>query len=483
MLVTASESKRLSGKAYPAMVFPIVNSNFQLQGAQVTWLSRDGSTKLNAEIPRRIYGVLKGGYVPLGPLDANKPLIIAEGIETALSAAQIAQLPAVAALSSTNMPAVSLPVCREVIIAADNDEPGRKAARAAADHLALAGHDVKIAMPDAVEDGEKFDWNDALLSGRTIEELRESFSQATPIAAPRDIEPLPADEFQQLLFPERPNLLKPWLKQSSLAMIHAPRGAAKTWLALSVGYAVATGSSLMGWTVENAGCVMYVDGELPGGLLQKRLAQLGPSSANFLILSRDQFHLRKALMPDLGERAGREFLDEIIERNQVDLVILDSLSTLVRSGVENDAESWAPIQDWALGHRWRGRTILFVHHEGRAGKPRGTSKREDVLDSMIGLKARPDLSRDHDAAFDLSFTKSREFYGRDAADLLIRLSLKSGTARWACETAEKNMKERVAKMLNQGWKQANIAKELEVTPGRVSQIVAQIRQSAPLRAN
>ena len=56
-------------------------------------------------------------------------------------------------------------------------------------------------------------------------------------------------------------------------------------------------------------------------------------------------------------------------------MILDSLSTLVRSGVENEAESWAPIQDWLLTHRWQGRTIILVHHEGKGGKPRGSSKR------------------------------------------------------------------------------------------------------------
>jgi len=45
-----------------------------------------------------------------------------------------------------------------------------------------------------------------------------------------------------------------------------------------------------------------------------------------------------------------------------------------------------PGMDWRL----RGVTILFVHHEGKAGTPRGTSKREDILDTVVRLKEHDD---------------------------------------------------------------------------------------------
>jgi hypothetical protein len=78
--------------------------------------------------------------------------------------------------------------------------------------------------------------------------------------------------------------------------------------------------------------------------------------------------------------------------NDFDLIVLDNLSTLVRSGRENESESWLPVQEWALQLRKRGKSILFVHHAGKTGQQRGTSKKEDVLDTVISLKRPKDYS-------------------------------------------------------------------------------------------
>ncbi|WP_456679309.1 hypothetical protein [Bradyrhizobium sp. S3.7.6] len=73
--------------------------------------------------------------------------------------------------------------------------------------------------------------------------------------------------------------------------------------------------------------------------------------------------------------------------------MLDNLSTLVNGGTENDAESWISMQAWLLQLRRRGVTVLVVHHAGRGGNARGTSKREDVLDTVIQLKRPEDLTK------------------------------------------------------------------------------------------
>ena len=44
------------------------------------------------------------------------------------------------------------------------------------------------------------------------------------------------------------------------------------------------------------------------------------------------------------------------------------------------------MQAWLLRLRRQGVAVLLVHHAGRSGNPRGTSKREDVLDTVIQLK-------------------------------------------------------------------------------------------------
>jgi putative DNA primase/helicase len=317
------------------------------------------------------------------------------------------------------------------------------------------------------------DWNDRLIASgpeRAGEEWEAALT--APDSEAGAISALEEREFMSLAFPQRELLLGPWLPRPGLVMLHAPRGEGKTWFSLAVAKAVADGRDLLGWPCPNSARVLYVDGELPGASLQARLEKFPDSPIGKLhILCRDTFHLRQQLMPDLGEAEGRRELDRIIEQCQPDVIIFDSISTLVRSGVENEADSWAPLQAWLLQHRWQGRTVILVHHENRTGKPRGTSKREDVLDTMIGLKKMAEEGAEDESTFQLTFTKSRDFYGKEAEPMLVRLSMKEGRVAWTHETVRDARKEKIAELLAGGWKQTDIAKELHLTKGRVNQIV------------
>jgi AAA domain len=63
----------------------------------------------------------------------------------------------------------------------------------------------------------------------------------------------------------------------------------------------------------------------------------------------------------------------------VDLIVIDNISTLVRTGCENESDSWRPVQEWGLQQRRAGRAVLFVHHTNKSGAQRGTSSREHVM--------------------------------------------------------------------------------------------------------
>jgi len=308
--------------------------------------------------------------------------------------------------------------CSEVIIAADNDRrgDGLDAAENTAERLSRLGLKVRIALPERAEDDGSRDWNDALVEASgdpdKLAALRSALLDAEVFERVESGMPdaLEEGEFLALEFPPRELLLGPWLPRPGLVMVHAQRGEGKTYFVLAVGKAVASGSALMGWPCPAPARVLYVDGELPGAALQDRLRRFDRSPPGmFHVLSRDTYHLQQKSMPDLAEEAGRAELDRIIALIRPDLVIIDAISTLVRSGVENEAESWAPIQDWLMGHRWQGRTVVLVHHEGKSGKPRGTSKREDPLDTMIGLRKLPEESNDDASVFELTFSKSRDF--------------------------------------------------------------------------
>jgi putative DNA primase/helicase len=478
MVLPPEESAQYTGHHFPAMVCP-VRTDRGIIGAHVTFLTKDTKEKLALPDgnPRRLYGKTKGGYIICGVSEPDKALVVGEGIETTLAAMQISGLPGIAALSATNMPMVRPPKCSEVIIAADNDPPGLRAAAQLAERLEYEGRRVVIARPPV----EGADWNDRLIEGEKAarEEWRAALETGDVERDSAPVSALQEDDFMALAFPERQLRLRPWLPSAGLVMIHAARGEGKTWFALSVGKAVASGQDFLGWSCPDQARVLYVDGELPGAALQGRLDQFRSSPPGmFHVLCRDTFHLRRQLMPDLGEPEGRKELDRVINRCQPDLIIFDSISTLVRSGVENEAESWTPMQDWLLKHRWQGRTIILVHHDGRSGRPRGTSKREDVLDTMIHLHKVIDdrASETDDSIFQLTFTKARDFYGHDAEPLRLRLSTVDGQVSWTHDTVSNVREDQIGKMLNDGVRQVDIAKELGLTKGRVNQIVQKMKK-------
>ena len=72
----------------------------------------------------------------------------------------------------------------------------------------------------------------------------------------------------------RPALLAPLILASGLAMLYAPRGVEKTYLALSIAHAVVTGGILLRWHAPKARPVLYVDGERPAATLQARLSDI-----------------------------------------------------------------------------------------------------------------------------------------------------------------------------------------------------------------
>jgi putative DNA primase/helicase len=483
MLLPAKETARLVGPRFPAMVVPITNAGGLLQGCQVTILIKDATAKAtgaNGDI-KRTYGTITGGFVRLGKIDPDATLIIGEGVESTLAAMQLTGFGGIATLGTANMKTVEPPPCSEIIIAADNDAPGREAATALAQRLAVPGRKVRVAIPD----GEGCDWNDELRSGKNLDALRNAILRARPTLAqakPGGVV-LTVKEFLMIEVPEQTFFLRPWLAAGSLGMIHAARGAGKTWVALSAAYAVASGQPLLGWPVERRAKVLYVDAELPVGLVQRRLRKFGSEPPDLSILSMELVYRNGGIPPDLATAPGQEFFDRVFDEHKPELIFLDPLTALIRSGAENEAESWAPVQAWLLKQRFRGRTIFLVHHEGKSGKQRGTSKRENVLDVVLGLKERQDLVDGKESAFELNFNKNRDFYGDDVKSQILHLSTESGKVEWRREPMEASKQERATEMLAKGEPTTAIMEATDLSKGRVSQLRKKMREAGGLIAN
>ena len=270
------------------------------------------------------------------------------------------------------------------------------------------------------------------------------------------------NELLRMDLPKRENILDPWLPRQGLAMIHAPRGVGKTHISLGIAYAVASGSSFLGWQVKEPRGVLFIDGEMPANSLQDRLASIVATSdkepqATFKIITPD---LQEFGVPDLSTLEGQATINQFIT-DDIDLIILDNLSTLVRSGKENEGESWQPVQTWALQQRAKGKSVLFIHHSGKGGLQRGTSRREDVLDTVITLKRPPDYSPEEGAKFEVHFEKSRGAFGEEVAPFEAKLQEDlNGVRVWATRSLEDSTFDKVVTMTNDNMSQVDISIEL-----------------------
>lgn len=150
--------KHISGCAYPCMVAAVSTRDGQMSAVHRTYLAWDGKGKAPVEPVKMTLGPIGKNAIRLSPVAPK--LIIAEGIETALSVMQDTGTGAWAAISAVGLRTVELPPeVRHVIIAVDGDDPGRRAARAARQRLVAEGRVVEIAHAPPGKD-----FNDLLMA-------------------------------------------------------------------------------------------------------------------------------------------------------------------------------------------------------------------------------------------------------------------------------------------------------------------------------
>jgi putative DNA primase/helicase len=274
-------------------------------------------------------------------------------------------------------------------------------------------------------------------------------------------------------FPARAYVLNPIIQTQSLTMIYSFRGIGKTYLAMSLGLAVASGGSVLKWSAPTPRKVVYVDGEMPGVSMRERLSAIiagmtvEPPPGYFRIITPD---LQPTGMPfpNLSGSIGQKMVED--ELDGTELLILDNLSCLTR-GVENDAESWIPMQEWALSLRRQGVSVLFLHHAGKAGAQRGTSKREDILDTVITLKRPSDYVPSEGSKFEVHFEKCRGIHGDETQPFETQLVMDAaGGMTWAVSNLEKIIAAKAMALFEAGMSVREVAEELKISKSTAHRI-------------
>lgn len=223
-----------------------------------------------------------------------------------------------------------------------------------------------------------------------------------------DLEIANSVEWRQREFEERKFFLYPILPEASITLVAGEDGSGKTMFCMGLMDALTKGHVFGPWgnqVGEPLKC-LYVDGEMHPYDMRLRLDQMD-TNENFNVYSMAESFAQKNIRGYLTDEDFRNSLTYELLVNEYKFVVIDNLASLAPGIDENTKKAYDPINQWLLELRHRGITVIVVHHLGKGGEQRGTSSREDAVDSILYIKKPKNYNASDGARFGLHFEKFR----------------------------------------------------------------------------
>ena len=369
---------------------------------------------------KRIAGLKDTRIVPLNlpellaAKQAGKAIYLVEGEKAADALASIG---AVATTSHTGAGSWPTEITQyfsgaNVVVIPDNDAVGVQYAKKAISHLVPVAKSVRYLDLNLMMEGDDaYEWVHDMAGTR--KELAELAKQAPVItdhlkAAEPEIEPPEAyNPTPQLLNIEAWDTIKDepvhWvidnvLPEKGFAALYGPPGSYKSFIALDIAEAVATGRQWMGNQISSPGAVLYIAGEGHGGIGARikacKINNRTKDGAQIYVI-RYQLNLRSSA-DDFN--LLMESIDALIDRTGIELrlVQIDTLARAFGGGNENDSQDMgAFIHNCGRLQRKLDCALMVLHHSGKDATKglRGHSSLLGAVDTQLELQKL--ASEDH----------------------------------------------------------------------------------------
>lgn len=286
-------------------------------------------------------------------------------------------------------------------------------------------------------------------------------------------------DFQNVIsleLPEKRTFLDPWIQEQSITLISGWRGTGKTWLALSILNAISKGVKFGPWETETSVASLYLDGEMTIQDMQYRAKQLEMDQERKepIYLYSDAHATNEGLpRANLLDEKWRSEMKALLLDRGIKLWVVDNIASLAPGINENAKDEWDPINEYLLSLRFAGIATILLHHVGKKGGQRGTSAREDNIDTSIILKQPGDYETEEGCRFVMEFKKNRVVCGDHF--LLADQEFQYSNGLWSWDNAKVKTKTKIIEMLESGAKNKDIAEELGVSAAYVSKVKSEER--------
>ena len=347
------------------LVVPLLNKDGSLSTLQ--YISTDGGKLYHKG------GATGSKFWSIGNAENPKTIFIAEGFATAATIHETTGSICIVAYSASNIVPVTgimretYGATQDIVIVADNDSSGVGMRYA---EQASAKHGARIVSPPELGDA-----NDYVANGGDLLSL---------LMPPKDNWLVPADDLSTQPSPIK-WLIKGWIQEEALIMIHGPSGGGKTFMVLDQCLRIASGGGeWMGHKVK-AGSVGYFAGEGHHGL-RGRIAAWKQKHQ----ISKLNMWVSKSgcdLNTPSGYQRVREALLSLDERPS--MIVFDTLHRFLL-GDENSAQDTKSMLDACAALMMEfGCTVVLVHHTGVSAetqhRARGSSAWRGALDIEISV--------------------------------------------------------------------------------------------------
>lgn len=357
------------------LVAPLYTSDGTL--STLEFIAEDGDKKF------LFGGVHKGCFTILGDFVSGEPVYIVEGYATGASVFEATGHAVLIAYNAGNIE----PVARQIrmaqpdahiVIVADNDpeRPDNPAASHIGERKAKAAAEAigaEVILPPVVG----MDANDYACAGYDLLSLLEPPSRRWLVRGDSVLtQPAPISW-----------MIKHWLQEKALVMVHGQSGSGKTFIVLDWLLSITTGQADWFGNKVKRGDVVYLCGEGHIGLR----ARLAAWAQVHQVDSVGNFVLSKG-PADLDKPEGLRLAVDAIESSGVQpkVIAVDTLNRFL-SGDENSAQDTKRFLDSCtfLMERFQC-TVLIIHHTGLASgakdRARGSSAWKGALDVEISVE-------------------------------------------------------------------------------------------------
>jgi hypothetical protein len=362
---------------------------------------------------KRIAGLKNTRIVPLNlpellqAKQAGKAIYLVEGEKAADALASIG---AVATTSHTGAGSWPTEITQyftgaNVVVIPDHDEPGRSYAKRAIAHLLPVVKSIRYLDLNLMMEGDDaHEWvHDMAGTRKELAELAKKAPVITEQPKQAEPEPDPPEAYNptpQLLNIEAWDTIKDepvhWvidnvLPEKGFAALYGPPGSYKSFIALDIAEAVATGRNWMGNQISSPGAVLYIAGEGHGGIGARikacKINNNTKDGAQIYVI-RYQLNLRSSA-DDFN--LLMESIDALLDRTGIELrlVQIDTLARAFGGGNENDSQDMgAFIHNCGRLQRKLDCALMVLHHSGKDATKglRGHSSLLGAVDTQLELQ-------------------------------------------------------------------------------------------------